>query len=135
MSIVDPKFVEFESEEDIVDYLTRGIIPKRKNAKKVFNAIKNPLSEEEAKMKIGSEVIIRDNIIPVNDVDVFERTVKRAYENRVKNRNNMICGASFIAAGLLTRSLLKHNANVKEKRKREKYEREMYRDDMRYRKR
>lgn len=134
MSIIDPVFVEFESEEDIIDYLTRGIVPGRKNAKKVFNAIRNPLTEEEAKIKIGSEVVIRDNLIPVNDVDIFERTVRRAYENRVKNRNNMICGASFIVAGVLTRSLLKHNAAVKERRKREKYAR-MYHDEMRYRKR
>ena len=44
--LVDPKQVTFQSEQDVINYITKGIIPPKKDATRVFLALTDPVNSD-----------------------------------------------------------------------------------------
>lgn len=102
--LIDPQYVVFETKEDIVDYITKGILPpKRSHFNKVITKIKCPDNHVYVELNKGKEVVIEDSVILESERELMEDVMKRVYENRVTNRNILLgsLGAIGSVFGLL----------------------------------
>jgi hypothetical protein len=97
-----PCKIRFESKRDVVDYVTRGLLPPSKEDFDQFIAkVKHPdnITAVAARMEEGKEVVIPQNVVSIDDSIILEKVLTRVYENRVRNRNKIIVGLGVI--GLL----------------------------------
>lgn len=99
---VDPKRVAFETKEDIIDYVSGGILPPRESHfNKVMEKLKNPQDSTDPtlKCKRGKEVIIDDTVVPEKDREVLANAMARVYGNRVEKRDTVltVAGAGIVA--------------------------------------
>jgi CRISPR/Cas system CMR-associated protein Cmr3 (group 5 of RAMP superfamily) len=101
--IIDPKFVRFESKDDLIDYVSKGIFPPPKsNFDAVMQKINNPDEVDDTfNAKKGHEVIV-PNFIFKNDQDrtSLKTTLGRVYKNRKKNQNKILAGIAIVLGGL-----------------------------------
>lgn len=102
MSIIDPKKVVFETEEDVVDYVSRGLPPTKKKYKEFINRVSSPLSDldmDDSEI-VGDTVIIRESLFLNCDKDTLQRSLERVYANRIRNRN-IILTLTAVTAGVI----------------------------------
>lgn len=112
--ITNPKKIYFETEKDIIDYVSKGIVPSRKNFSKVINGVIFPDNEISAKEKMGKDVVIKEGIIANEDKDAINRALNIVYDNRVKNRNLTILGmVGLFAAGFFIGSSVSSSSSNK----------------------
>lgn len=99
MAMINPERIVFESEKDLVDFVARGMVPRRKDFDKFIVKVRNPDDEhgegDITKVRIGKNVFLKDY-----DNEVIDRVLTRVYEDRVHNRNMMLTVAG-IAAGIV----------------------------------
>ena len=93
-----PEKIAFEYASDVVDYVSRGMVPTKKNFEKVINKVKNP---DEDDPTTTNEVYIPSRIFINCDKDTMDIALRRVYENRVRNRNIGIGIIGAMAIGLL----------------------------------
>lgn len=95
----DPTKIVFENTNDVIDYVSRGMVPSRKNFEKVMCAVRFPTPEgatsEEGSVNIPARLFIDC------DTDTMNEALQRVYENRVRNRNIGLGVIGIIAAGLI----------------------------------
>lgn len=94
--LIKPEKLKFENSTDIVDYVSKGMIPRRKDFEKVLSRVNCP--DVEA---IPNQVYIPETIFIDCDPDTMNTVIRRMYENRVRNRNICFVVAGVVAAGLL----------------------------------
>lgn len=95
--LINPENVVFETENDIIDYVSKGIVPSRKNFEKVMSKVRIPDYE-----KIEGQVYISKNMFIKCDQETLDFALNRVYKNRVRNRNICIGSLALILiAGLL----------------------------------
>ena len=112
--ITNPKKICFETEKDVIDYVSKGIVPTRRNFSKVINGVIYPDDEISAAEKAGKDVVIKEGIIPDEDRDAINRALNIVYNNRVKNRNLTILGmVGLFAAGLFLGSSVSSSSSNK----------------------
>lgn len=107
MSIIDPKKVVFETEEDVVDYVSRGLPPTKKKYKEFINRVSSPLSDldmDDSEI-VGDTVIIRESLFLNCDKDTLQRSLERVYANRIRNRNIILTLAAVTAGAILFGSI------------------------------
>lgn len=92
----NPKKMVFESTNDVVDYVSKGMIPSRKNFEKVMLRIRRPDTTHEE-----GQVYIPEHLFINCDNETLNSTLERIYANRVRNRNITIGVIGGIAAVLL----------------------------------
>jgi len=97
--IVKPEQIAFESRNDIVDYVSKGIVPSRKNFEKVKFAINYP-TPEGATPEAG-QINIPKNLFIDCDNKTMVEILDRVYKNRVKQRNITLATIGIICAALL----------------------------------
>lgn len=100
--IINPAKIEFESRDDIIDYISKGLPPSRKNFYEVMDKVEYPNSSSTyARLapRAGEEVIIVERLIPEDERRTYEYILSRVYHNRVVRRNKRI--AAYIAIGAL----------------------------------
>ena len=99
---IDFDKVRFESVADIVNYVTKGRIPSKKNFDALIEALSNSqgivipegiVDEQERNAFFINEVRSRDQI---------KMILTQAYENRRKNRRTIITLAAILGLGLIT---------------------------------
>ena len=89
---IDPKRVMFESQKDVIDYVSGGILPPSKSQfEEMINRVRNPLdSTKDTTSLVGNDVIITDKVVPDDEKEMLDKVLRRVYENRVKRRNAYI---------------------------------------------
>jgi hypothetical protein len=89
---VDPKRIKFESTNDLVDYASKGFIPKKEYWHKFIEKVRTPDIPLSIQQKAGKEVIVSENLFneEKNGKQVLEETLDRVYQNRVENRNKLL---------------------------------------------
>jgi hypothetical protein len=95
--IINPEKMVFENTTDIVDYVSRGLPPTRKNFEKVMLKVRCPDSEEHE----SNEVHIHERLFINCDNDTMTEALNRVYENRIRNRNITIAVVGIVAMGLI----------------------------------
>ncbi|MCM1233508.1 MAG: hypothetical protein NC489_25615 [Ruminococcus flavefaciens] len=106
MSMMDPKKVKFESQKDVIDYVTRGAPPRKKDFNALIDAIDTRDSvPEDLQEKPGTRVVIRPGLEFNMDDDALVTALNQIYINRCHNRKilmgaGMVIGAIVIAGGL-----------------------------------
>lgn len=123
--IIKPEKVSFETPEDIIDYVSKGLVPTKKNYLKLKEAIKiskEPVEDFDEDYDYWDDDIMED-IIPEKDViipksimmnisdETFNRVLDRTYKNRVRNRNVIIGMIGTLAIGALISSNGKSSKN------------------------
>lgn len=96
--------IQFESKGDIVDYVTRGPLPpKEEDFELLIDAIAHYDDDNEI-MNEEKKVHIVDGVFPKSDeIQIFIYFLKRAYENRKRNRNCAFVFFGLMGSYLLTR--------------------------------
>ena len=106
MLLVDPKNVVFESRTDIVDYVAKGIPPRKKDFNKVMEAI-HQQGEDVDGVSIPSDIFIVD-------AEEFESVLRRIYEVNCRKRNLIIAGIGIAAALFVGSKIVSHAKEKKE---------------------
>lgn len=99
--ITKPEKIVFETTEDVVDYISKGLPPTKKNFNKVMIAWNSSIDEYA---KEDQPIPGKDTIIPANakmniDNDTFNAICERVYKNRVRNRNIALGIAGVLLLG------------------------------------
>ena len=98
--LTNPEKIVFESTDDIVDYVSKGIIPTRKNFEKIIIKVASPDAYGSTKVDRES-VHIPEHLFINCDKETMRQAVARVYENRVRNRKITLGILGTIALGLL----------------------------------
>ena len=94
--IISPEKMVFEDSTDVIDYVSKGMVPTRKNFEKVMLRVRCPDS-----VKRNDEVYIPNHIFINCDNDTMYKCLDRVYKNRVRNRNITLGIVGIVAAALL----------------------------------
>ena len=91
--LIDPKRVVFETKDDVIDYVSKGIFPPTEaHFKQVMDKVRTPDEKNDPNLicKKGREVVIDNTVIPESDREVLEDVLTRVYGNRVEKRDTML---------------------------------------------
>lgn len=101
--IIKPERIAFAEENDLIDYVARGLPPTKENFEKVICKIKNPDSPDDPEFynKCGVKVVVLDDVVPMCDREVLDQTLRRIYEDRIHNRNVAIGIGAVIGVGII----------------------------------
>jgi hypothetical protein len=83
MIFIKPTEIDFESENDVIDYVSKGIAPMRKD----FDNLISMISDEDTAPYCMSGII---------DKDRFIDGLTRVYENNCRKRNALVIGLGVI---------------------------------------
>ncbi len=98
-TLVDPRTIYFESDVDVIDYISGGMFPPTKTKyEMVMEAIQNP---ENSEVRINQEQI--------RDPQILLDMAERVYKNRCKQRNTMLAIAGGVATVILVAKLKGHH--------------------------
>lgn len=88
--ITNPEKIYFESTDDAVNYVSKGLVPRKKDYEKLVNALNN---EEGNGIRFSEDV--------TTNADAVAHVLDIIYTNRVKHRNISIAAmAGFFIAGI-----------------------------------
>ena len=100
--ITNPKNINFESQRDVFDYVTKGLPPTKKNFETLKLAVNNPIDDTIAKTYAGKQAAINSSIMSEEDIKVFKNALDVIYQNRIKNtKTTLLAFAGIFVAGLL----------------------------------
>lgn len=101
MLMPSPERIKFESLCDVVDYSTKGFMPSRDNFEKVMVKLRDP--DTIPRLPDTKEVYISSDAVPdnMNEREIAAQVLERVYENRSKNRRNMLIAAGIIGAAVV----------------------------------
>lgn len=100
--ITNPRKLEFENRDDIIDYVSKGFVPRKKHFYDVMDKVAYPNSTStyaRYSPKAGIEVVVTDSIIPEEERLIYDYILTRVYENRRKRQKKKI--AAYIGIGVL----------------------------------
>lgn len=100
----NPSNIEFETKTDLIDYVTKGGIPRKTYFENFIKGVKYPMPEgiNDFDVKVPDEIISADERPIVADI------LTKVYKNRVGNRRKVIIGITTIAIiGSLVKQFLK----------------------------
>lgn len=110
MAIIKPERVAFETDVDIIDYVSRGMVPTKKNFEKIAYKLLNP--DENDIPKIDDNVYISQDLLGYRDPETMEFVLRRVYANRVRNRN-IAFGIAGAIGGIVLLSMLSSHRKKK----------------------
>lgn len=111
MLLTKPDAIKFDSTRDIVDYVSKGLPPTKKNYTALMNSVHAPTANA-AETKNG-EVFIDEQLFINCDKETFEAVLDQIYENRIRNRNIAIGIGAAAVVGLVF-GIHKHNEKENE---------------------
>lgn len=115
---INPSKLVFEDKNDIVDYVSKGLPPKKKDLEKVIDAIHGRPVDDPA-----NEIVINPDLFII-EPDEFEDVIRRIYENNCRKRNYMIAAACIAGVILIGAKIAKH---AKEKKEQDDFDAEVER--------
>ena len=105
MLLVDPGRILFENSNDVVDYVSRGLPPRKKDFERVMDAIHNN--------SVDNDVKIPDECFIIN-AEEFEAVLRRVYEANCRKRNALLIGLGVAAAACIGVKIAAHAKEKKE---------------------
>lgn len=106
MVFVQPTMIRFENKQDIVDYVSRGVMPTKKNFEAVMAQVRYPT--KGPRTQDPKRVYIEDGVIPAEDRELVAALMERVYENRRWNRNVALATIGGVAGIVLLGTLCSH---------------------------
>jgi len=113
MLLVDPKSIVFEDRDDIINYVSKGLPPTKKNFKKVMAACSDPI-DEELNTYSPDDVVIPKELMLSIDREEFISVMQKVYENNCRNRNIIIGIAGALLVGFVAKKIASHAKEKKE---------------------
>lgn len=126
--LTNPKRIKFETTDDIVDYVSKGLPPKKKNYNQIIFRLDSPITAEDLKNNrsiVGNETVITEDVVStwVTQDDTDELTdiidiLNRVYANKRKDTiKSIIIGAvvavgAFVAGGAVAKHSSKNDTCV-----------------------
>lgn len=114
MSMIDPTKIKFESQSDVIDYVTKGLPPKKKDFEALMSAIEDrstaPTTEENNN---PNHVVIAPGVEFDMDDDALSNALHQIYGNRRHNRNILI-GAAVVVGALVFMGGSHQHSRIKE---------------------
>lgn len=104
MSIMNPAQIKFESQDDVIDYVTRGIPPRKKDFEDLMDSIRD--SSDPA-----NHVVVAPGLEFDMDEDAFVNAMNRVYKNRCRNRNILI-GAGIVIGGIMIAAFSSQHSKI-----------------------
>lgn len=109
MIITKPEKILFETQDDIIDYIGRGLPPTKKNFCKLKDAISDVKFDQKLKENstisetkvAGKDVIIPSHLVLNIDDETFNNILDRMYKNRVRTCKitlGVVCVAALALA-------------------------------------
>ena len=98
--IIKPEKVVFESSSDVIDYITKGLPPTKKNFNAVMDAFNNEVPEGQTQIPGVNIIIPRDAKLEI-DNEAFNKICRQVYKNRIRNRNLVIGVTAALTVGAI----------------------------------
>ena len=95
----NPKKIIFETNKDLVDFVSRGRIPKEEYFNKFIDAVEYKDYQED------NEINIVDGVLTENNRPIISDVLKRVYDNRIQNKKNIGIG---LLSALIIGSIIKY---------------------------
>lgn len=99
--IINPNKIAFHSEYDVVDYVTKGFVPKQEDYQRVIAKLRHPDPISTINEKIGKEPVIPENMIEPYSAEILADALDRVYHNRKRNQKVCIGVAIGVTAACL----------------------------------
>lgn len=101
--ITKPEKIKFETSDDIVDYISKGLPPTKRNYEKIKEAINTPIKIEitDEMLQKQDQVLITQPMVGTLDEDTLLKVCDRVYHNRVKERNLILMMVGIGVLGAL----------------------------------
>lgn len=93
---LNPKYIRFNSTNDVVDYISFGLVPTETNVEAVLSQLKSYDEDENIVRGIDTPLSFNPYIYKENDPKTVANVLERVYENRKKNQ--VLVGVGVIAA-------------------------------------
>lgn len=111
--LIKPEKIVFETPNDIIDYVSRGMVPCRKNFEQLMYHVRVP-DDQIIEVKEKRDIYVPAEMFIDIDQATFEATMRRVYENRVRNRNITLGIVGAVAVVAFVGGVCKHNSDKKE---------------------
>ena len=121
MLVAKPHQIQFDSKESIIDYVSRGLPPTKKNYQLLKEKIQNP-DNEYSDVTPGKDVIINEDLFNGINRQEFEEILDRVYKNQVRNRNITIGILGTVAIVCIAGGVHHHIEEKKEEKENTKIE-------------
>lgn len=122
MIMPKPALIQFETLNDVVDYVSYGMIPKKTDFQQVMIRLKDP--NEIPRDPSTKEVYIASDVVP-DDPETraaIASVLERVYHDRKKNRRNMLIFAGALAIAFIGGSMfISHCKNKREREEMHEY--------------
>lgn len=83
---LNPKYIQFNRLDDVVDYVSFGLVPTEKNVEAVLTQLKNYDEDENIVRGIDTPLSFNPYIYNESDPKTAAKVLERVYENRKKNQ-------------------------------------------------
>lgn len=108
MSMMNLNNLQFESQNDVIDYVTKGLPPKKKDFETLMDAV---ATHDPSDVDPSRHVIIAPGVEFDMDEDALINAMRRVYKNRCRNRNILI-GASIVVGGVVIAALSSQHSKI-----------------------
>lgn len=88
--IIKPENIKFENTNDIIDYVTKGLPPIKKNYEKIIDKVMSPDSSQYVDNL--NEVVLPEKIFGSTDNETLMHVLDRVYDNRIKTIKHTAIG-------------------------------------------
>lgn len=106
MSMMNLNNLQFESQNDVIDYVTKGLPPKKKDFETLMDAV---ATHDPSDVDPSRHVIIAPGVEFDMDEDALINAMRRVYKNRCHNRNILIGAGIIIGGVVLFHATTEHN--------------------------
>lgn len=119
MLFIKPEDITFETQNDLIDYITKGLPPRKQDFQRVMHAYRNS-GRQSVIVDVDGKQIVEDsssdgsikfigNFGTDSRKEITDEILQRIYENQCRNRNTILITAGI--AGLVgAKLLLGHNS-------------------------
>ena len=98
--LINPKYVKFNSTNDVVDYVTLGLPPTDKNMESIIDMLRKYKDDPDVIRGIDTPLSFNPYIYKENDPETVAKVLARVNENR-KTNAKIGLGLAMIGAPIL----------------------------------
>ena len=96
--LINPEKLVFENPYDVINYVSKGMVPTKKNFDKVISKVRFPDNDDS---NHNEKPYIPNRLFIDCDTETMYMALNQVYKNRVRNRNISVGLLAILAAGLL----------------------------------
>lgn len=123
MLFIKPEDITFETQNDLIDYITKGLPPRKQDFQRVMHAYRNAGRQSVIVDADGNQIVgdsssnesinFSSNFCTDSRKEITDEILQRIYENQCRNRNTILITAGIV--GLVGVKLLLGHDNQKDK--------------------